>query len=110
MGAIMEHGTDIPEKHSSPSGDIEHWDVENNAFWESQGKRIAYRNLMISVPALLCAFAVWGMWGIITVQMHNLGFPFTQAELFTLTAIAGDRKSTRLNSSHSQQSRMPSSA
>ena len=39
MGAIMEHGTDIPEKHSSPSGDIEHWDVENNAFWESQGKR-----------------------------------------------------------------------
>jgi NNP family nitrate/nitrite transporter-like MFS transporter len=85
----MEHGTDIPEKHSSPSGDIEHWDVENNAFWESQGKRIAYRNLMISVPARLCAFAVWGMWGIITVQMHNLGFPFTQAELFTLTAIAG---------------------
>jgi NNP family nitrate/nitrite transporter-like MFS transporter len=29
------------------------------------------------------------MWGIITVQMNNLGFPFTQAELFTLTAIAG---------------------
>jgi len=41
------------------------------------------------VPALLCGFAVWGMWGIITVQMLNLGFPFTQAELFTLTAIAG---------------------
>jgi NNP family nitrate/nitrite transporter-like MFS transporter len=29
------------------------------------------------------------MWGIISVQMLNLGFPFTQAELFTLTAIAG---------------------
>jgi NNP family nitrate/nitrite transporter-like MFS transporter len=29
------------------------------------------------------------MWGIITVQMLNLGFPFSQAELFTLTAIAG---------------------
>ena len=41
------------------------------------------------MPALLCGFAVWGMWGIITVQMLNLGFPFTQAELFTLTAIAG---------------------
>lgn len=69
--------------------DIHKWDVEDNAFWESTGKRIAYRNLAISVPALLCAFAVWGMWGIITVQMLNLGFPFTQAELFTLTAIAG---------------------
>jgi len=44
---------------------------------------------MISVPALLCGFAVWGMWGIITVQMLNLGFPFTPAELFTLTAISG---------------------
>lgn len=70
-------------------GDIEDWRPEDQAFWESAGKRIAYRNLAISVPALLCGFAVWGMWGIITVQMLNLGFPFTQAELFTLTAIAG---------------------
>jgi MFS transporter, NNP family, nitrate/nitrite transporter len=69
--------------------DIADWRPEDNAFWESTGKRIAYRNLWISVPALLCGFAVWGMWGIISVQMLNLGFPFTQAELFTLTAIAG---------------------
>ena len=69
--------------------DIADWRPEDEAFWESTGKRAAYRNLWISVPALLCGFAVWGMWGIITVQMLNLGFPFTQAELFTLTAIAG---------------------
>ena len=65
------------------------WRPEDEAFWESTGKRVAYRNLWISIPALLCGFAVWGMWGIITVEMLNLGFPFTQAELFTLTAIAG---------------------
>ena len=65
------------------------WTPEDESFWEADGKHIAYRNLWISVPALLCGFAVWGMWGIITVQMLNLGFPFTQAELFTLTAIAG---------------------
>ncbi len=69
--------------------DIADWQPEDQAFWESTGKKVAYRNLWISVPALLCGFAVWGMWGIITVQMLNLGFPFTQAELFTLTAIAG---------------------
>jgi len=69
--------------------DIAEWRPEDETFWESTGKRTAYRNLWISVPALLCGFAVWGMWGIITVQMLNLGFPFTQAELFTLTAIAG---------------------
>ena len=69
--------------------DIADWRPEDEAFWEATGKKIAYRNLWLSVPALLCGFAVWGMWGIITVQMLNLGFPFTQAELFTLTAIAG---------------------
>jgi MFS transporter, NNP family, nitrate/nitrite transporter len=69
--------------------DIADWRPEDEGFWNSTGKKIAYRNLWISVPALLCGFAVWGMWGIITVQMLNLGFPFTQAELFTLTAIAG---------------------
>ncbi len=74
---------------SSSGTDITDWRPEDEQFWESTGKRIAYRNLWISVPSLLCGFAVWGMWGIITVQMLNLGFPFSQAELFTLTAIAG---------------------
>lgn len=80
----------VPLGGAAPQGaDIADWRPEDDAFWQSTGKRIAYRNLWISIPALLCGFAVWGMWGIITVQMLNLGFPFTQAELFTLTAIAG---------------------
>ena len=69
--------------------DIADWRPEDETFWENTGKKVAYRNLWISVPALLCGFAIWGMWGIITVQMLNLGFPFSQAELFSLTAIAG---------------------
>ena len=69
--------------------DIADWQPEDERFWESTGKRIAYRNLWISVPALLCGFAIWGMWGIITVQMLNLGFPFSKDQLFSLTAIAG---------------------
>jgi len=73
----------------TPGPDITDWRPEDDTFWNATGKKVAYRNLWISVPALLCGFAVWGMWGIITVQMLNLGFPFTQAELFTLTAIAG---------------------
>ena len=68
---------------------IDEWHPEDEKFWEQTGKKVAYRNLWLSIPALLCGFAVWGMWGIITVQMMNLGFPFSQAELFTLTAIAG---------------------
>jgi NNP family nitrate/nitrite transporter-like MFS transporter len=82
----MTRTIDLANKSAA---DIVDWRPEDEQFWESTGKRIAYRNLWISVPALLCGFSIWGMWGIITVQMLNLGFPFTQAELFSLTAIAG---------------------
>ncbi|PKM45647.1 MAG: antiporter [Gammaproteobacteria bacterium HGW-Gammaproteobacteria-1] len=71
------------------AADIKEWDVEDKTFWDKTGKRVANRNLWISVPSLLCGFAVWLYWGIITVQMLNLGFPFKPAELFTLAAIAG---------------------
>ena len=71
------------------SADVAEWNVEDNAFWEAKGKGIANRNLWISIPNLLCGFAIWAMWGIITVQMLNLGFPFKPADLFTLTAISG---------------------
>ncbi len=69
--------------------DIYEWDVEDESFWENTGSKVARRNLWISIPSLLVGFAVWLYWGIITVQMLNLGFPFTTGELFTLSAIAG---------------------
>jgi len=68
---------------------IKDWNPEDPTFWEKTGKKIAYRNLWISVPSLLNGFAIWLMWGIITVQMLNLGFPFSKDEMFTLTAISG---------------------
>lgn len=69
--------------------DIREWRVEDQDFWEKTGKKIATKNLWISIPSLLCGFAVWIYWSVVTVQMLNLGFPFTQQELFTLAGIAG---------------------
>lgn len=74
---------------SKKNADIETWDIENEQFWEQTGKRVANRNLWISIPSLLIGFAVWMMWGMITTQMQNLGFAFTTDQLFTLTATAG---------------------
>lgn len=74
---------------------LPHWDPEDEAFWTERGARIATRNLWISIPCLLCGFAVWMYWSIITVQMQKLGFQFDpdpgrNTELFyTLAAIAG---------------------
>ena len=75
--------------------DLKQWDVEDQGFWDSTGKAIATRNLWISIPSLLVGFSVWLMWGIITVQMKNLGFTFGKSPeeamglLFMLPAIAG---------------------
>ena len=69
--------------------DIQSWNPEDAQEWAASGKSIATRNLWISIPSLLCGFAVWLYWGIITVQMLNLGFPYAKSELFSLMAIAG---------------------
>ena len=69
--------------------DLRNYTPDDEAFWLSTGRSVANRNLWISIPSLLCGFAVWLYWGIITVQMLNLGFPFGNSELFTLSAIAG---------------------
>jgi NNP family nitrate/nitrite transporter-like MFS transporter len=72
-----------------PSAELTEWDVERAEFWERTGKAIAVRNLVISIPCLLFAFAIWLYWSIIIVQMKNLGFQFSTTQLYTLPAIAG---------------------
>jgi NNP family nitrate/nitrite transporter-like MFS transporter len=87
--AALNPGLDAAAPRLTSGADIADWRPEDNAFWESTGKSIANRNLWISIPSLLCGFAVWMMWGIITVQMANAGFPFQADELFTIAAISG---------------------
>ncbi len=65
------------------------WEPEDEGFWQERGRSSARRNLLISIPCLTCAFAVWMYWSVVTVQMQNLGFPFKRDQLYTLTAIAG---------------------
>jgi NNP family nitrate/nitrite transporter-like MFS transporter len=69
--------------------DILKWEPEDETFWSSVGAKTAWRTLWISIPCLLCGFAVWIYWSVITVQMLNLGFSFSKADLFTLNSIAG---------------------
>ncbi|MHC4958026.1 MAG: MFS transporter [Planctomycetota bacterium] len=87
---------------------LKRWDTEDQAFWESEGKKIAYRNLWVSIPNLLCGFSVWLYWGMIAKVMQKLHFANTElfnftfmndgkpfagdeyrALLFTLPAVAG---------------------
>lgn len=66
---------------------ISDWRPEDSTFWASTGKRIASRNLWISIPSLLLAFSVWMVWSMVTVKLNDIGFSFTKDQLFMLTAL-----------------------
>jgi len=59
---------------------IKDWNVEDESFWDSTGKKIANRNLWASIPALLLAFSVWIMWGVLVKYMKEFGFTFGMLE------------------------------
>ncbi|MCO5130165.1 MAG: MFS transporter [Xanthobacteraceae bacterium] len=66
---------------------IEDWRPEDPHFWAEKGRRVARRNLWISIPALLLAFAVWMVWSVVIAKLPAIGFDFTQDQLFWLAAL-----------------------
>ena len=69
-------------------------------------------NILTVIMALLCLLWIYPIVLILLNSLKKEG-TFTTSTVFQLPTsetFAGDRKSTRLNSSHSGESRMPSSA
>ena len=54
---------------------IEKWDVEDQTFWDTTGKRVANRNLWISIPSSLMGFAIWLMWASSRCRCSIWAFP-----------------------------------
>lgn len=68
---------------------ITDWRPEIEEFWEGGGKKVAKRNLWISIPSLLLAFAVWMVWSAVIVRLPEIGFAFDKEQLFWLAALPG---------------------
>ena len=66
---------------------LHRWEPENPAFWQQQGKPVARRNLWLSIPALTLAFIIWQVWSVAVLNMPNIGFNYTQNQLFWLAAL-----------------------
>jgi NNP family nitrate/nitrite transporter-like MFS transporter len=65
------------------------WRPEDTEFWNKTGRKIARRNLWVSIPALLLSFAVWQVWSVVVAKLPSVGFQFTTDELFWLAALPG---------------------
>jgi NNP family nitrate/nitrite transporter-like MFS transporter len=78
-------------KHArgNPPRVLEDWRPEDKEFWETKGQRIANRNLYISIPALLLAFAIWMVWSVVVAKLPQIGFNYTTDQLFWLASLPG---------------------
>lgn len=66
---------------------IEHWEPEDEAFWEASGKRIAGRNLIYSIFVEHLGFTVWLLWSMVVLYLPAAGFDLTVDQLFWLVAV-----------------------
>ncbi|MGW6006310.1 MFS transporter [Oerskovia enterophila] len=66
---------------------IDDWDPEDPTFWRDGGRKVATRNLWISVFAEFLGFAVWALWSIVVPQLGAAGFTFSVDQQFWLIAV-----------------------
>jgi NNP family nitrate/nitrite transporter-like MFS transporter len=69
------------------SSRLSRWDPDDGQFWEETGRRVAMRNLIVSIPNLLCGFAVWLYWGMVAKFIQRLHF--ADETLFDFTFMNG---------------------
>ena len=65
---------------------IEHWDPEDETFWNQTGEKIARRNLLFSVISEHIGFSVWTLWSVLVLFMGPK-YGLTPADKFLLTSM-----------------------
>ncbi|MBI5309531.1 MAG: NarK/NasA family nitrate transporter [Actinobacteria bacterium] len=78
-----------PSTPAPNRAELTDWDPENEAFWESTGKKIANRTLVITTFNLTLAFAVWFVVSAIVARLKDSGFELSKTELYWLVAMPG---------------------
>ncbi len=64
------------------------WDPEDTEFWQRRGRRVAIRNLVVSVLSEHIGFSIWTMWSVLVLFMSPaIGFDFDAGEKFLMVAV-----------------------
>ncbi|MFF6780315.1 MFS transporter [Streptomyces sp. NPDC012510] len=66
---------------------IEHWDPENEAFWNETGEKVARRNLLFSVLSEHIGFSIWTVWSVMVLFMGP-EYGLTPADKFFIVSMA----------------------
>jgi len=68
---------------------IQSWEPENEEFWNTVGKPIAWRTLWVTTFNLTLAFIAWFVVSAAVVRLPNIGFDLNKTQLFWLAAMPG---------------------
>lgn len=66
---------------------IDHWDPEDETFWNQTGEKIAKRNLFFSVLSEHIGFSIWTLWSVMVLFMGP-EYGLTPADKFTIVSMA----------------------
>ncbi len=84
----MNASTAGPEQGRSATW-LPEWEPENEEFWNSRGKAIARRTLIITTANLVLAFVVWFVVSALIVRLEKAGFDLSKGQLYWLVAMPG---------------------
>lgn len=65
---------------------MDDWRPEDGAFWAATGRKIARRNLILSVLSEHIGFSVWSLWSVLVLFLGK-DYGFTAPQKFLLTAL-----------------------
>ena len=58
---------------------IDDWKPQDQTFWETRGKKVARRNLILSILAENLGFSIWVLWTIVVINLANIGIKLSSA-------------------------------
>ena len=68
---------------------LQRWEPEDAKFWAQGGSALAWRTLTLTTLNLTMAFMAWFLVSALVVRLPQIGFRFSQQQLFWLAAMPG---------------------
>ena len=66
---------------------IDRWEPDDEQFWNDTGRRIAARNLAVSILTDHLGFCIWVIWTIVVINLGNIGITMSLSQQFLLTLV-----------------------
>ncbi|MCC6572275.1 MAG: NarK/NasA family nitrate transporter [Planctomycetes bacterium] len=91
QATVAPHRSTAPDvPPPEPAGSwIKDWRPEDPTFWANTGSRVGWRTLFITTISLSLSFSTWFVFSALAVRLPAIGFKFSEADLFWLTAMPG---------------------